>query len=427
MALGHKGRKIYVRDIAAATDQPIFLRSDGSIISGGCCGRADEALSVHRDYVAVAAGDYHVVGLRKNGQVVAAFITRFPEAGAYEDERYTPYRSDHGQCWVSGWENVTAIAAGGDHTLGLCSDGTVLAAGDDCNGQCSGTKSWKNVIAIAAGAVVSLGLRTDGRVLCTDRMSAPEGILPWENVRSVTAGRFAVGAVLEDGTAVVHGLLGKEEECAAHLRSGVRQLAIGMVDAVLSEDGKLDSPYFREDEERAYADTWENVTKIVCGDFFVAALHSDGTVSTVGNGRGSAADRRDNRRVRQRMSTLLRDGLTMQRKMWMQTVKWMLARRDDPYGYCSDGELDTLRHIPSDIPPAEWETSSTWDDGTWPTYDLLSKFEKESESVKPISDRISFQPLPASLDDIDWDSLDDIDLDDIDSEAFDDVAQDDDI
>ena len=90
------GKRIYIRDIAASGDQLIFLRSDGSIISGGCCGRADEALSVHRDYIAAAVGDYHVVGLRKNGQVAASFITRFPDTAAYKDERYAPYRPDQG-------------------------------------------------------------------------------------------------------------------------------------------------------------------------------------------------------------------------------------------------------------------------------------------------------------------------------------------
>ena len=34
-------------------------------------------------------------------------------------------RNEHGQCNVSGWRDIVAVAAGCAHTLGLKSDGTV--------------------------------------------------------------------------------------------------------------------------------------------------------------------------------------------------------------------------------------------------------------------------------------------------------------
>jgi alpha-tubulin suppressor-like RCC1 family protein len=38
---------------------------------------------------------------------------------------------------VSGWTDVVAVSAGGDHTVGLRKDGTVVACGDDSSGQCN--------------------------------------------------------------------------------------------------------------------------------------------------------------------------------------------------------------------------------------------------------------------------------------------------
>ncbi|WP_373887270.1 hypothetical protein [Actinomyces bowdenii] len=65
----------------------------------------------------MAAGSYHCVGLAAKGAVVAA--------GS----------SERGQCDVSAWTDIVAIAAGGAHTVGLRADGSVVAAGDNSHGQ----------------------------------------------------------------------------------------------------------------------------------------------------------------------------------------------------------------------------------------------------------------------------------------------------
>jgi alpha-tubulin suppressor-like RCC1 family protein len=59
----------------------------------------------------VDAGSHHTVGLDTNGRVLAAGDNR------------------HGQCEVEGWRDIVAVAAGSTHTLGLRSDGTVVSAG----------------------------------------------------------------------------------------------------------------------------------------------------------------------------------------------------------------------------------------------------------------------------------------------------------
>lgn len=75
----------------------------------------------------IAAGCRHTVGLKSDGTVTAV-----------GDNKY-------GQCDVSDWSDIVAVAAGNvhmatntgnAHTIGLKSDGTVVAVGWNEYGQC---------------------------------------------------------------------------------------------------------------------------------------------------------------------------------------------------------------------------------------------------------------------------------------------------
>ena len=68
----------------------------------------------------------HTIGLKSDGTVVAV--------GLNED----------GECNVSGWENIVSVSAGGTHTVGVKSDGTVVAVGIDWFGECD-VSYWKDV------------------------------------------------------------------------------------------------------------------------------------------------------------------------------------------------------------------------------------------------------------------------------------------
>ena len=67
----------------------------------------------------VAAGIRHTVGLKSDGSVVAV-----------GDNCY-------GQCDVDGWAGIIQVAAGGGHTVGVKSDGTLVAVGNNDYGQCN--------------------------------------------------------------------------------------------------------------------------------------------------------------------------------------------------------------------------------------------------------------------------------------------------
>ena len=65
---------------------------------------------------------------------------------------------------VSGWNGITSVAAGGWHLLGLKADGTVAAAGAADKGQCD-VESWSDIRSVAAGSALSFGIRSDGTVV----------------------------------------------------------------------------------------------------------------------------------------------------------------------------------------------------------------------------------------------------------------------
>ncbi len=60
--------------------------------------------------------------------------------------------------------NCCTISAGGYHTACLRSDGTVIAVGDNENGQCN-VSDWTDIVAVSAGYYHTIGLKSDGTVV----------------------------------------------------------------------------------------------------------------------------------------------------------------------------------------------------------------------------------------------------------------------
>ncbi len=137
----------------------------------------------------IAAGEYHTVGLKVDGTVVAAG------------------RNNFGQCDVSKWENIIAVAAGAGHTIGLKSDGTVVATRYK-----NEVSEWKDIISVAAGDH-PIGLKADGTVvgwLSESHLFGKYGLFANMNdvsILSIAAGKYefndreCIAAIKEDGEA----------------------------------------------------------------------------------------------------------------------------------------------------------------------------------------------------------------------------------
>ena len=87
------------------------------------------------------------------------------------------------KCNVSEWKNIVAISAGDDHTVGLKSDGTVVAVGSNNSGKCR-VEDWQNIVAISAAGNQTVGLRADGTVVAVgDARAGLWDANGWRNIK----------------------------------------------------------------------------------------------------------------------------------------------------------------------------------------------------------------------------------------------------
>ena len=104
------------------------------------------------DFVAVAAGDWHSLALRRDGSVACwgrNHRSQAPPAGVDGD--------------------FVAIAAGERHSLALRHDGTIAYWGWNGTNDTNQAPPAGGFVAIAAGSIHSLALRRDGTVACWGR------------------------------------------------------------------------------------------------------------------------------------------------------------------------------------------------------------------------------------------------------------------
>ena len=128
---------------------PFGVKQDGTVtLWDGPWDDPVEEVASWTDIVSVSNTFYHVVGLKSDGTVVACGD------------------NDCGQCDVGGWTDIVAVSAGMNFTLGLKSDGTVVACGNNDDGQCD-VGGWSNIVEIDAGYYHSTGITADGSVVAT--------------------------------------------------------------------------------------------------------------------------------------------------------------------------------------------------------------------------------------------------------------------
>ncbi len=173
-----------VRSISAGGAHSLALLNGGSVMAwgwngSGQLGDGSEAnsdvpvgLNGLSEVVAVSAGEAHSLALLKSGTVMAWGSDYYGQLGDGSSETQSDV-----PVAVHGLSEVTAIAAGGSHSLALLKDGKVMAWGDNETGQLGDgsegqfsdvpveVKGLSEVTAIAAGGSHSLALLKDGKVM----------------------------------------------------------------------------------------------------------------------------------------------------------------------------------------------------------------------------------------------------------------------
>ena len=295
--------------VAAGYGHTVGLRGDGTVVAAGCNDDGQCDVDSWTDIVAVAAGSQHTVGLRSDGTVVATGWNY------------------HGQCDVSNWKNIRlpqemnpgyqaaqqlmdegkylqamwafsaldfqdsaekaqearscyvssqpTLAVGSGHTVGLLSDGTVVATGWNRNGQCD-VDSWSDIVAVAAGDSHTVGLRGDGTVTVT-AAGWNDDDDSWTDIVAVAAGWWHTVGLRSDGTVVATGD-NDDGQCDVDSWNNIVAVAAGWGHTVgLRGDGTVIAAGCN-DEGQCDVDSWTDIVAVAAGGHHTVGLRGDGTV-----------------------------------------------------------------------------------------------------------------------------------------------------
>ena len=200
----------------------VILLADGTvkIAEGSNSSYSAEDIEDWDDVVAIAAGNFHLLALTKDGKVLATG------------------KNDDGQCNTEAISNAVAIAVGFDHSLILLSDGTVIALGRNIKNICD-TQNWTDIVAIAAGFMHSIGLKKDGTVVALGNCDVDD----WKGVTAIFSYSYATTAIAlkSDGTLLCT-IEGNPSEMVSAVQN-VLWVSVGnnKTVVVLHKDGTLSS------------------------------------------------------------------------------------------------------------------------------------------------------------------------------------------
>ena len=215
--------------LAAGNSHVLALKRDGTVATWAPAGAPTSLTTVPAsvtNVIAIAAGGNSSMALRGNGTVVV-----------WGDSYY-------GQINVpTAATNVVAIADGGNHCLALKANGTIVGWGNNSYHQTEPPAGLSNVVALAAGYATSLALRNDGTPVVwgyTNGMLPPPGLTNLLAVSADSANYSSATAIEALGT---DGSVSNWGEQAGGMPSSVSNIiaisAGGRARAALKSDGRV--------------------------------------------------------------------------------------------------------------------------------------------------------------------------------------------
>jgi len=218
----------YCGCISAGNRITIALEMDGTVDVAGD-DQSRRSTYDWRDIVAVAAGD-GIVGLKVDGTLITPPHGLLHRSDIFDSRdiiavsmgnNIVAIKSDGTSEGCNGcWRDIIAVSEGYDHTLGLKSDGTVVALSRHGNNSeymlkvsamaACNTGSWRDIVAISAGRHVSVGLKADGTVIMANEPTFFKGVMDWRDIVAVSTRFTHIVGLKADGTVVAAGSNGAE-------------------------------------------------------------------------------------------------------------------------------------------------------------------------------------------------------------------------
>ena len=249
-----------------------------------------ERIAKYQNCIVVTAYEFdkhlagHTVGLKTDGTVVAV--------GWNGSE----------QCKTNDWRNIVAISASHGHTVGLKANGTVVAVGDDkVYGQCKTQEwnGWKDIVAVFAVANLTIGVKSDGTAVVAgktyeDSFSFKLDINDWQNIVAISShfsyqsrddislGVRNVVGLKSDGTVVAIGADYKGSCKKTRNWRDIVAISVGkgfhQYTVGLKSDGTVVAVGDNDLTGQCNTESWRDIVAITTGFAHTVGLRSDGTV-----------------------------------------------------------------------------------------------------------------------------------------------------
>ena len=213
--------------------------------------------------LSLAAGANYTIGLRSDGTVVATGLNA----------------SD--RCGVGDWTDIAAVSTGSFHTVGLRNDGTVVTRGSNASGQCN-AGSWTDIAAVSTGSFHTVGLRGDGTVVAAGLNTSRQcNVGSWSDIVAVSAGNAHTVGLHSDGTVVAAGKNGYGQ-CKVHGWTNIVAVSAGDDYTVgLRSDGTVVAAGLNTSGQ-CDVGSWSDIVAVSAGNAHTVGLRSDGTVVAAG-------------------------------------------------------------------------------------------------------------------------------------------------
>jgi hypothetical protein len=278
-------------------------------------------ISAKTNHHAISAGPHHIVGLKKDGTVLAAFrenaSAEFYEfAGKFDVSQWKDIVSVSSGCEayaynlltvglkkdgtvvyadclenddnysITSWTHMKAVEAGGYHIVGLKEDGTVVATGDSSE---SSVSKWSDIVAISAGSRYTVGLKSDGTVVASGLNDENQcDVSRWMNIVSVSAGMNHTVGLRDDGTVVAVGD-NYLDKCEVSSWKDIVAISAGNDQTLgLKKDGTVISTRKSHDYTG-----WKDIVEISSGQDMAVGLRKDGTVQEINMGDSALSGWKD--------------------------------------------------------------------------------------------------------------------------------------
>jgi alpha-tubulin suppressor-like RCC1 family protein len=208
-------------------------------------------------------------------------------------------KNDVCQCNTQGWHDIVSVSASGVYTVGLKSDGTVIVVGKNIYGE-SNIQGWRDIISVYAGPCI-FGLKSDSTVVVgvysgpTQSWLRPDWLQGCRNISAISSGMMHIVGLKTDGT-VFTSIISQTDFTLVAMRENSGLNTQGWHDIVaisaalfhtvgLKSDGTV--VVVGDDKSgntfgQCNTQDWRDIVAISAGGGHTVGLKSDGTVVAVG-------------------------------------------------------------------------------------------------------------------------------------------------